>query len=548
VPADSLTIPAPASASIPDRPAVASRGFRLAVAALVALTLVLRLAYLLSLRDGGFVWADVDQYLAKGASLLRTGHFAWTWDAVAYPWGGRVYALPPLYSLYLAPFAAWPSYPFNAFVGLAVLNALAVPLVAGIGTRLHSERAGLVAAVLYAGWGSDIAAFGSVRQEPLYVPLVVLAFWLLARAWDDAGGRLGWGLAGAGLGLAALCRSMPIYFVAAMAVVLVLRDRRGAGPRHAAGLLAGFGLLALPYSLALSLHLGQPTLIENHGGILVAHRLLSHDGRVPGFTNVAATLVARATRTPLAFAAETADQARSLLHVAGGRFIQDGIVAESAAKARAWAALAHLLIDVPWILALGLAPLGLALARRKPLGAVLVLWALLNIGLTAITGFGGSRLRAPFEPHLVLLASVVLAGGWARPRLPGLGLAALASAALMVVLAPQIERSFAARANYGPRWRAEGVEHRVSVTGAGGSNILVASGALDVVVENTGPEPVQIDLTVDGTPVMAAATIPPGEHRAASVPYGPPALAFVEVSAVDAQARPATVNVRAVSR
>jgi len=548
VPADSLTIPAPASTSIPVRPAIASRGVRLAVAGLVLLTLGLRLAYLFSLRTDGFVWADVDQYLAKGASLVRAGHFAWTWEAVGYPWGGRVYVLPPLYSLYLAPFAAWPSYPFNAFVGLAVLNALAVPLVVGIGTRLHSERAGLIAAVFYALWGSDIAGFGSVRQEPLYVPLVVLAFWLVARAWDGIGGRLAWGLAGAGLGLAALCRSMPIYFVAAMAGVLVLRDLRGAGPRQALGLVAGFALLTLPYSLALSIHLGQPTLIENHGGILVAHRLLAHDGRVPSFTNVAATLIARATRTPLAFAAETADQARSLLHVAGGRFIQEGIFAESAGRAQAWTWAWHLLIDVPWILALGLAPLGLALARGKPLGAVLLLWALLNIGLTAITGFGGSRLRAPFEPHLVLLASVVLAGAWARPRLPWLGLAGAASAGLMVVMAPQIERSFAARANYGPRWVAEGAEHHAIVAGASGVNILVAGGALDVVVTNPGAEPVHVDLKVDGTPVMAAAAIAPGEHRLIAVPYGPPALAFVEVSAVDAQARPSTVDVRAIRR
>jgi 4-amino-4-deoxy-L-arabinose transferase-like glycosyltransferase len=548
VPADSLPIPASASASIPDRPAVASRGARLAVAALVVLTLALRLLYLFSLRDNGFVWDDVDKYLAKGASLVATGHFAWTWDAVAYPWGGRVYALPPLYSVYLAPFAAWPSYPFNAFVGLALLNALAVPLVAGIGTRLHSARAGLIAATLYALWGSDIAGFASVRQEPLYVPLVVLAFWLLARAWDGIGGRLAWGIAGAAFGLAALCRSMPIYFVAAMAVVLVLRDRRGAGPRHALGLVAGFALLTLPYSLALSLHLGQPTLIENHGGILVAHRLLSHDGRVPSFTNVAATLIGRAVKTPIAFTVETADQARSLLHVAGGRFIQEGIFVDTAAQAWTWAWIAHLLIDVPWILALGLAPLGLALARGKPLGGVLMSWALLNIGLTAITGFGGSRLRAPFEPQLVVLASVVLAGGWARPRLPWLALGASASAGLALVMAPQIERSFEARANYGPRWTADGLEHHATVAAASGVNILVAGGALDVVVTNPGAQPVQVDLKVDGTPVLAGAAIAPGEHRDVAVPYGPPALAFVEVSAVDAQARPSTVDVRAIRR
>ena len=421
MPADSLTIPAPASTSIPVRPAIASRGVRLAVAGLVLLTLGLRLAYLFSLRTDGFVWADVDQYLAKGASLVRAGHFAWTWEAVGYPWGGRVYVLPPLYSLYLAPFAAWPSYPFNAFVGLAVLNALAVPLVVGIGTRLHSERAGLIAAVFYALWGSDIAGFGSVRQEPLYVPLVVLAFWLLARAWDGLGGRLAWGLAGAGLGLAALCRSMPIYFVAAMAGVLVLRDLRGAGPRHALGLVAGFALLTLPYSLALSIHLGQPTLIENHGGILVASRYLHGGNRLaaPGFGAVVVAILREVVTTPVAFAATTLDQARSLLPLTGGRYLQDGVFADSASAASTWKLAAHVFIDGPWLFAIVLAPLGVAVARSRSAAWMLAGWALLNLVLTALTGLAGrasaarSKCTSPCSP-----APRSPAGGRDRARSP----------------------------------------------------------------------------------------------------------------------------------
>jgi 4-amino-4-deoxy-L-arabinose transferase-like glycosyltransferase len=547
VPADSLTIPT--SSAVTDRPDVATHGTSwLAVAILVGLALVVRLGYLVSLQSAGFVWNDVDQYLAKGARLVATGQFAWTWDAVAYPWGGRVYALPPLYSLYLAPFAAFDSYPFNAFVGLAILNALMVPLVMGLGARLHSERAGLAAAVLYAGWGSDIAAFGSVRQEPLYVPLVIVAFWALARAWDGVGGRFGWAAAGAAFGLAALCRSMPIYFVGLMAVILVIRDRRRDGPRQALGLVAGFALLTVPYSVALSRYLGQPTLIENHGGIIVAHKLLSHGSEVPSFSAIVTAVGARAATAPVGFAVETFDQARSLLHIAGGRFIQEGIVAGSAASARWWEATAHLLIDLPWLLALGLCPLGLALARARPLGVILLLWALLNLGLTAITGFGGSRLRAPFEPHLLLLASVVLAGGWGRPRWAWLGLAGAVTTALIATMLPEVGRSFSARANYGPRWVADGVEHRVTLTGAGGTNVLVVGSKLDVTVTNPGSQPVQVDLKVDGTTVMAGAAIGPGEHRVAEVAYGPPALAFVEVSAVDAQARPSIVEVRAVRR
>ena len=235
-----------------------------------------------------FVWHDADAYLAKGARLVESGEFRWTYDAVAYPWGGRVYALPPLFSIYLAPFARFASYPFNAFVGLAVLNALAIPLIVRLGTRLHSLTAGLVGGLLYACWGSDIVGFGQVRQEPLYVPLVIAATLALVRAWDRRGAGP-FALAGAAFGLAALCRSMPIYFVAAAAVALVLRDRRRRRRSEALGealaLAGGFAALTLPYSLALSIHLGQPTLIENHGGILVAARYLHGGNRLaaPGF-------------------------------------------------------------------------------------------------------------------------------------------------------------------------------------------------------------------------------------------------------------------------
>ena len=63
------------------------------------------------------------------------------------------------------------------------------------------------------------------------------------------------------------------------------RLAQGAGPREALALVGGFAALTLPYSLALSIHLGEPTLIENHGGILVASRYLHGGNRLapPGF-------------------------------------------------------------------------------------------------------------------------------------------------------------------------------------------------------------------------------------------------------------------------
>ncbi len=410
-------IPAPLIATASPVDARGARWTWIAVGGLVALALALRLGWLFVVLGPGFAWHDADAYLAKGARLVESGGFRWTYEAVAYPWGGRVYALPPLFSLYLAPFARFASYPFNAFVGLAVLNALAVPLVVRLGARLHSRAAGLLGGLLYACWGSDIVGLGQVRQEPLYLPLVIAATLALVRAWDVRG-VTPFALAGAAFGLAALCRSMPIYFVAAAAVALVLRDRRGAGPREALAIVGGFAAVTLPYSIALSIHLGQPTLIENHGGILVASRYLHGGNRLapPGFGRVVVAILGEIATSPLTFVQVTLDQARSLLPLTGGRYLQDGVFAASASSAAQWKLAAHAFIDAPWLLAIVLAPLGLVLARNQPAAWLLFGWAMLNLGLTALTGFGGSRLRVPFEIHLALLASAVVAGGWPRRR------------------------------------------------------------------------------------------------------------------------------------
>ena len=278
--------------------------------------------------------------------------------------------------------------------------------------------------------GPDIVGLGQVRQEPLYLPLVIAATLALVRAWDRRGAGP-FALAGALFGLAALCRSMPIYFVAVVAVAAVLRDwprtagraapsTPAAGPREALALVGGFAALTLPYSIALSIHLGEPTLIENHGGILVASRYLQGGNRLatPGLGRVVGAILQELVTSPVTFIQVTLDQARSLLPLTGGRYLQDGVFAASASSATAWKVAAHAFIDAPWLFAIVLAPLGAAVARNRPAAWLLAAWALLNLGLTALTGFGGSRLRCPFEVHVALLATTVVAGGWPRPRRP----------------------------------------------------------------------------------------------------------------------------------
>ncbi len=546
MPAESSALPAPLIVTAPPTDARSARWPWIAVGGLVALALALRLACLFYLLGPDFVWHDADGYLAKGARLVEAGQFRWTYDAVAYPWGGRVYALPPLFSIYLAPFARFASYPFNAFVGLAVLNALAIPLIVRLGARLHSLTAGLVAGLLYACWGSDIVGLGQVRQEPLYLPLVIAATLALVRAWDRRGAGP-FALAGTLFGLAALCRSMPIYFVTAVAVAAVLRDWRRAGPREALALVGGFAALTLPYSLALSIHLGEATLIENHGGILVASRYLHGGNRLapPGFGRVAGAILQELATSPVTFIQVTLDQARSLLPLIGGRYLQDAVFAASASSAAVWKVAAHAFIDAPWLFAIVLAPLGVAVARNRPAACILAGWALLNLGLTALTGFGGSRLRCPFEVHVALLATTVVAGGWPRPRRPvaiALGLAGSVAAVLLMV--PQIARTAAARANYGPRWTLTGAGTVAQVSGASGANVLTSPAGLEVALRNPGSAPIRIDLRIDGVAIVQGSVIEPGAERRLEWRGPRTGLLFIEASSTALDGEPAAMDVQ----
>lgn len=83
---------------------------------------------------------------------------------------------------------------------------------------------------------------------------------------------------------------------------------------------------------------------------------------------------------------------------------------------------AHAGIDLPFIASVVLAPLGAVLARRSREAGLMGFWVVLMVVLTAFSAYGGVRYRSPFEPHLIALASVVLAPGCesvAQGRCPG---------------------------------------------------------------------------------------------------------------------------------
>ena len=224
-------------------------------------------------------------------------------------------------------------------------------------------------------------------------------------------GRLS--LAGVAFGAAALTRSMPLFFVLPAAALHVGRMVRTDG--GAAGCrVRRSALRCLRRPIQSRCRATRPDHHHRH--------TWQHPPRIgprhpsAGPFETAAGCGVRSARDPETYFSGCVARARSLLHVNGGRILQIYVVAESKASAVLWKTLVHLGADMLLIVGAILAGLGAALCRRRNLAAFLLLWAAINIGIASLGGFGGARLRAPFEPLLAILAAVVFAGAWQRPR------------------------------------------------------------------------------------------------------------------------------------
>jgi 4-amino-4-deoxy-L-arabinose transferase-like glycosyltransferase len=510
--------------------ALASRKDVAALGFILFAALALRLSYLVPLLlDPGFDWPDPDHYLMNAGILARDG-WEWTFRVVRYEWAGRYFYLPPLYPVFLSLFSVFSDMAAAAQLGQLALGVASVGLVYELGRLVHSVRAGLVAASVYALWfPSVITAW--FYQETLYVPLVLLAFVLYLRAASS----MRFGLAGAAFGLAALTRSMPLYFLPLLLAVL-LWTTRGRGLRHALAVALGFTLVVAPYSAALSMHLGEVTVIENHGGII----LLAGDPRAEesaGILSTADSLFRSARRNPSRVASDLFGSLRSVLHVNGGRLLQSYIVARSETFAALSKLAAHVFGDFAFVASMLLAPFGLALARRRDASLLSALWIALNLALVALGGFAGPRLRAPFEPHLVVFASVAaVAGvrGLERRRLLLVGAVSLAAGA---VLLPQIPRSLAAWPDYAIRWQHRPKGWRTLVRGSAGFNVRVRTGFVPLEVRARPGEGDPSDTVVEvrlGRRLVGREVLAQGEVRHLRYVWPNRSIAYVELRASSA--------------
>ncbi len=474
-------------------------------------SLVLRLLYMAhAVQRPGYRIDDPDNYL-KHAEKIARGPSGWgfDFDVVEHPVEGRRYVLPPLYPVFLSLFVTLPGYPVNALVGQALLAVIGCLSVFLMGRGVHSDRAGLAAAALYALWFPNVIAVWSTMQETVFIPLLLSGFAVLLRARTFEG----FAIAGLLFGLAALTRSMPVYYLPVAAILLFWRYGARRGAILSSGLALGFAVLTVPYSVALSRHLGSATFIENHGGLRVASELGAESKRPPGPIATGATILRGLAGAPRKTLSDWFTTARSILHANGGRLLQIYLGADTRFGAVLWKAAVLIFSDFSLVLVLALAPFGLVLCREPGRAMFLAAWVVTCFGLTVLSGFGGARLRAPFEPHLMVGAGVVLAGGWARPRAYSLLGAGIVSLALLGAVVPQLGRSLTAKGEYGVHWPLNAPPKRSAMEGRAGFNLFPSDGFVEFAVRprNDG-KPTRVSVLVDGV-LAGSEVVDEVEHR-----------------------------------
>jgi 4-amino-4-deoxy-L-arabinose transferase-like glycosyltransferase len=145
----------------------------------------------------------------------------------------------------------------------ALLGAFLVPVVGLVGRRAVGPRAGLVAAALTAFFPTLVWYSGHLWSEPLFL---VLLWWSLERALAANEGRSGAAVAsGVLLGLAALTRELPLYFVPVLAAWMLSRRERGSLVR-AALLVLTTAVVVAPWTLRNQLLFDAFVPVSTMGG------------------------------------------------------------------------------------------------------------------------------------------------------------------------------------------------------------------------------------------------------------------------------------------
>jgi len=407
------------------------------VAALSVLGVCLRLAYLHWVTgQPGFAWIDPDYYLAKVIAQQDAEGWHRLLPAIEYRHLGRVFHLPPLYSLYLfgAGLTPW-ALASTAAVGHAVLSGVSVVATYAIGANLHSRRAGLLAAAITVLAPNGLHTAPIFLQEQLYLPLLLTAFAVLTWVEARVCAPEWWALCGAAFGFAILTRSMPLYYLPFVAAGLVWqRVGRPAARRQIAWLVLGTAAVTLPYSVWLSAEVGRWIFVENHASISMTAYTRIIRTAPPSLLDESLALVEAFVERPGEFLGTFGGFLRSNFRPAAHRWVELYVPTLTGAARAVVQAYAWLMTDVGFALAVLLTPFGVVLARHQPASRILALWPPLVALLTALSAYSGPRYRGPFETVLYVYLAIVLAGRWRSATRREVALAALVSSLSLLLI------------------------------------------------------------------------------------------------------------------
>ncbi|MBK5255279.1 MAG: glycosyltransferase family 39 protein [Vicinamibacteria bacterium] len=466
------------------------------ISAVVALAVGLRLLYLVLMQGTpGFVWIDPDGYLFRAWSLIgEDGAWRWNTDAVRY---SGPYVKAPLYPLLLSTLEYSPrGYRWSAGVVHALLSALAVVGLWSLVRSLRSAKAGLLAALIYAVYFPSVVSMNVIMQERLYVPLLIVAFALLAWALKTGNRLSRFALAGLALGVAALARSMPLYFVGPAALLIAIcADSWRRGLRPAGLFMAGFCAVTLPYSIFISGEVQQVVAIENVGAYGIARLDPEGERRFPNGGVEAPTAVQVALFTgsqflkdPAAFLLDKVSLTSGAFRLGGGRWL-DLYGTFPTAKSAFWGKIAaHSFGDILFAMFVLAAPFGFMSARQDTVAKLLALWVVTHLGMSAIAGYSGPRFREPVDWALLALAALLLSEE-ARPGLSRRRLVAALPPAILLgwTMVSSIKASVSGRADYGiGPWESDANTRTTTAEAAAGFKVPVVRGATDVVLKPAG--------------------------------------------------------------
>jgi len=155
-----------------------------------------------------------------------------------YTWAGRVPGYPAfLAGVYWFSGGSYRAVPYVQ----ALLGACAVPFTFLLGRRLLGTATGVMAATLAAASPVLVKQCQRLMSEPVYVPLMLAAVILLARAWQHPSWRR-WLAAGAVLGMANLVRPslllLPLFVLLTLLLTTPWRRAIGSCTVYAAAAFA----------------------------------------------------------------------------------------------------------------------------------------------------------------------------------------------------------------------------------------------------------------------------------------------------------------------